>query len=263
MIPLFKFVPIRVPSWLVHSPCPETPPLPIPPASPLPSFAFACIPVHRGCSCLHLSPLRLIAHAPQTNNQSLIVNREIPCSPDPLMPLSLFFCLLSPGFCLLPKPPIPPILPLVLFCLFSISCKFVSLRGSFLFWWLRGYKSIMQNKPNFQNPKLSQPPTPQRLTPLFRSPPPPKNKPNQTQLVAAKPLAKPDSPDTPPRTNQYAIRDTRYAIRIARPPSLPSVLTSQSGSGILAQAAQMGRWYPVQLSIATVVAHCFVAKGSR
>ena len=215
MIPLFKFVPIRVPSWLVHSPCPETPPLPIPPASPLPRFVFACIPVHRGCCCLHLSPLRLIAHAPQTNNQSLIVNREIPCSPDPLMPLSLFFCLLSPGFCLLPKPPIPPILPLVLFCLFSISCKFVSLRGSFLFWWLRGYKSIMQNKPNFQNPKLSQPPTPQRLTPLFRSPPPPKNKPNQTQLVAAKP----DSP------TQYAIRKTNPIYH--GEPGFPSAIRHQ------------------------------------
>jgi len=43
----------------------------------------------------------------------------------------------------------------VLFYLFPISRKFVSLRGSFFSYWLRGYKSIVQNKPNSINPRIA------------------------------------------------------------------------------------------------------------
>ncbi len=49
---------------------------PIPAASPFPNFTFARIPSLRGCSCLHLSLSRLIAHAPQINTQSSIVNNK-------------------------------------------------------------------------------------------------------------------------------------------------------------------------------------------
>jgi hypothetical protein len=96
---------------------------PIPAPSLLPNFTFACIPVPRGCSCLHLSLSRLIAHAPQVNSQSSIVNNKyakpLSCPPCPLCPCPLCF---------------------------STLCSFVPLC-------LCGCQSIMQNKPNFLNPQ--------------------------------------------------------------------------------------------------------------
>src|SRR4030042_2407410 len=69
---------------------------------------------------------------------------------------------------------------------------------------LRGYKAIMQNKPNSQNPRITTTP----FTPTTYANIPPraiqKNKPKQTQFIAAQPMAKPDP---------GAIRDTQYAIR--------------------------------------------------
>jgi len=116
---------------------------PIPAASPSPNFTFACIPAHRGCSCLHPSLSRLIPRAQQINNQSSIVNNKsanrpqsrnylIPRSPDPLQP----------------DIPIPrsPIVSPVSRLLYSIF--FVSLC-------LGGFGPIMQNKPNFKIGKMT------------------------------------------------------------------------------------------------------------
>jgi hypothetical protein len=105
-----------------------------------------------------------------------------------------------------PKLPIQPSLLLALFCLFSISCQlvpraFVSLRGSFFSWSLRGYNSIMQNKPNFQNSRIISThcatKTYKKNTPCLRE----KNKPNQTQSPPAIPA------------RRDAIRNTQYEIQ--------------------------------------------------
>ncbi len=166
MIPLFKFVLIRVPSWLVHSPCPETPPLPIPPASPLPSFVFACIPVHRGCSCLHLIPLRLIAHAPQTNNQSSIVNNKYS---EPLFRPSC-------------RNPILPVFFLSLREAISLALR-AALLGQ-----------LCKTNPISKSQKLAQPLLRQRLTPIFRPPDAKKTNPNEPNL-SRRSLARSRIPD--------------------------------------------------------------------
>ena len=121
------------------------------------------------------------------NNQSSITNREIPCSPDPLMPLSPLVssppvsCLLSSPFYLLPKPPISPILPLVLL----VPCPLCSstLCASVPLWLQVNYAKQTQS-PQAQNQRNhlchkdlrhhSAPLRPQKTNP---------NKPKQTQLV--------------------------------------------------------------------------------
>src|SRR3990172_232366 len=138
---------------------------PIPAASPLPNFAFACIPSLWGSSCLHLSLSRLIAHAQQINNQSSLINWEISSSPDLLKPgprSPLVFCLPSSVFRLLPIPPIQPILSCrlcsFLFFLFRAnSCRFVV--HSFL----TGFVATSQLCKT--NPIPSTPESPQSLTP--------------------------------------------------------------------------------------------------
>ena len=63
-----------------------------------------------------------------------------------------------------------------------------------------------------QAQKPTQPFMSQRLTPSFRSPPLKKNKPNQTQLVAAKPARGGAKPDTPrPAAPRFTTSDMRHA----------------------------------------------------
>jgi len=141
---------------------------PIPTTSPFRNFALARIPSLRGCTCLHPDP------------SGIHLLYSVFC----LLPS--VSCLLSSVFCLQPNTPILPIMPQVNrvppvrtanalllclltaasgcdlcgsfflpFCVVSISCKFVQLRGSLSSSCLRGYKSIMQNKPNSPTAKTT------------------------------------------------------------------------------------------------------------
>ncbi len=139
------------------------------------------------------------------NNQSSITNAQpplsrnslVPCSPDPLLSLLSPACpgiaLTRPGvasceagceagspvFCLLPMPPILPILPPVLFCLFSISCQFVvhSFLGVFA-----ATSQLCKTNPISKTPKPPQSLISQRLTPIFRPIQPQKTNPNKANL---------------------------------------------------------------------------------
>src|SRR3990172_3868755 len=78
------------------------------------------------------------------------------------------------------------------------------------------YQRIMarlcKTNPIPSSPEPPQPLMSQRLTPSFRSSPPPKNKPNQTQFITAKPAWGGPKPDPGPllRSPRYASRFTRY-----------------------------------------------------
>src|SRR3990172_9016070 len=131
------------------------------------------------------------------NNQSSIINRRVPYSPDPLMPLCpLISCprLLSRPFCRLCSCP----LSLVFFHPLFLPALLVPLCSSPL----RAFVAISQlckTNPISKTAKPPQPLMPQRLTPSFRSPPPPKNKPNQTQFITAKPLGEAGTNPIPPQ----------------------------------------------------------------
>jgi len=165
---------------------------PLPPASPLPNLT--------SCSCLHLSRSRLIGRAPQINNQSSIINSE-----DPLMPRPpLVSCLLSPVFCssLLSRPACrlcSCLLSLVLFHpLFLPALLVPCALLPFVSSCLSGCDSIMQNKPNFQNPKINATSCRKRTYADF---PPRSARKKQTQTNPIPPT-------------QYARRNTRYASRL-------------------------------------------------
>ena len=74
---------------------------------------------------------------------------------------------------------------------------------------------LCKTNPIPKSPKPTQPLMPQRITPLFRPAPPKKTNPNQTQSIAAKPLAKPEQTHAhaPKQSGiQPAIRNTKYDI---------------------------------------------------
>ena len=149
------------------------------------------------------------------NNQSSIINRRVPYSPDPLMPLCpLVSCprLLSRPFCRLCSCPLSLVFfhPLFLPALLVPLCPCLLCSSP-----LRAFVAISQlckTNPISKTAKPPQPLMPQRLTPSFRSPPPPKNKPNQTQFITAKPAWGGPKPDPGPllRSPRYASRFTRY-----------------------------------------------------
>ena len=237
------------------------------------------------------------------NNQSLVINRQVPCFPDPLQPDSLIprpplvslssaqaSCLLSPAHasylahlaknsslsrsyshqCTTP-----------LYCKGALSCffdkflqdylhnscdskmlrfvlnfefwsfEFVSdlvfriwLRlseakprqalcgSSFASWWLRGYQSILQNKPNFRKPKTTATPC---VTKNYEQKPPRTHSKKQTQSnptcrgearlwrgeAGTNPTCRRETQPGRGEAGFHAIRNARYSIRSTHPLSLP------------------------------------------
>ena len=107
------------------------------------------------------------------------------------IPWESVFRILSPVSCILSSthPPYPALFAvcalascvLLPFCLW---CKFVLIRGSLFSRCLRGYKSIMQNKPNFQNPQTNTTAYATKTYANIPLRPKQKNKPKQTQFIA-------------------------------------------------------------------------------
>src|SRR3989304_1713867 len=166
------------------------------------------------------------------NNQSSIsqirrqlggINREIPYSPDPHSRnkakskrsadppvaefpdplLSPVLCLLSPVFYPYPLSNPPCLLYSSVFFLFRAnschfvvhSCLGVPARGPL---GLRGMTQLCKTNPILKTRKSTQPPVRQRFTRIIRPAESEKTNPNKPNLVAAKPLAKPE------RTQSYA-----------------------------------------------------------
>ena len=86
---------------------------------------------------------------------------------------------------------------------------------------LSGYKLIVQNKPNSENPRITatpataknckqKPPLPSRKKQTQPVAAEPMAKPDQTQFIAAKPLAKPDPPA--PEHNTTNVASSGYLI---------------------------------------------------
>ncbi len=86
---------------------------------------------------------------------------------------------------------------------------------------LCGHKPFMQNKPNFKIGKMT-------LTPYYKE--------HYGKMCPHSPRPK-QTQSNPISSTHSAIRTTQYEF--------PRILTSQSGSGILTRAAQVGRWRPV------------------
>ena len=157
------------------------------------------------------------------NNQSSIINTQSP--PTRYFPRIRYprssFRLLSSVFCLLP---IPPIFPLVFLAL--IPCALPPFVPS----WLRGYKSIMQNKPNFQNkknaatsyaaqiytyiPLHSAPKKQTQTNPIHHG-----QAPGQAGFVASHPRAKPDSSRRSSRPNRNIPNLSRRSPERSRIPA--------------------------------------------
>ena len=109
---------------------------------------------------------------------------------------------LSPVFCLLSS----------VFCPLSL-CAYVPLP-------LCTYESIMQNKPNLQNPKTTATSFPSKTYPNIPPRPTRKNKPNSNPIMS---LRSPKRSRIPPRNTRYAIRDTKpNPPTTARPQSQPT-----------------------------------------
>ena len=122
-------------------------------------------------------------------------------------------CPATPSLPILPSLPLV-LLSLVLFCLFPISCKFVSIRGSFFVSsCLGGYASIMQNKANFKIGKMALTPCHEKHYSDFPPRSARKNKPNQTQLTPRNTLHATRYMPSAIRNTPDDIRPTKYEIR--------------------------------------------------
>jgi len=141
-------------------------------------------------------------------NQSSVISPEI-CSPGPRHPDNLipWSPLVSPPsvFCLLPMLPILPVLPHPYFlCVLPVPCVFPPSVPLFLCAFV-ATSQLCKTNPIPKTQKSAQPLMPEGVTAILLVPNAQKNKPNQTQLVAAKPArggAKPEQSQFSPLRNQ-------------------------------------------------------------
>jgi len=149
--------------------------------------------------------------SPITNTQTRESrNHLVPCSPDPLQPDSLVprFSLVLTVSCLLysvfyPYPPSCPACHHPIFSAFSVTSVAVPLRLCVFV----ATSQLCKTNPIPKTPKSPQPLMPRWFTPILHSAPNKKNKPNQTQFIAAKPPANPKQTQF---ATQHEIRNTTY-----------------------------------------------------
>ena len=150
----------------------KTPQTPIPAASPLPNFAFVCIPSLRGCSSLR--PLHLGIRLP--HSVSCILS-----STHTSYPALLAACALVSY----------PLCSFIFFLFRANSCPFVV--HSFLSA-LLATSQLCKTNPIPSTPESPQPLLPQRLTKEIALAPPEKTNPIKPNFITPKPQANPYLP---------------------------------------------------------------------